>query len=327
MSTVYLHIGRGKTGTTAIQRAIGLNRDHFLSQGINYLLADDRASGIGHQDFAKCFMHNYPDYMIRPESPSQTLADVEREIKESRCPQILISSENFTLADVSEVRKFFTSIKSVQRVIVIFFVRSQDELAELQYNQMVKMTGETASFWRYINEILDETDYYEMANRWADIFGDDNLICRIYDAGANDTLEVLMECMGVSISLPVTMVKSAGGINKSIGYFQLQFMLTLNRLKLKVHPWTATQDLVRRSKRDFPALLFDVEEAREFRERFSISNRHFSERFLGVGISDLGGRKYSDERRREIRRTICEANARDIFSVLQGENLARNDPH
>ena len=161
---------------------------------------------------------------------------------------------------------FFTSIKSVQRVIVIFFVRSQDELAELQYNQMVKMTGETASFWRYINEILDETDYYEMANRWADIFGDDNLICRIYDAGANDTLEVLMECMGVS--LPVTMVKNAGGTNKSIGYFQLQFMLTLNRLKLKVHPWTATQDLVRRSKRDFPALLFDVEEAREFRERF-----------------------------------------------------------
>ena len=109
MSTVYLHIGRGKTGTTAIQRAIGLNRDHFLSQGINYLLADDRASGIGHQDFAKCFVHNYPDYMIRPQSPNQTLADVEREIKKSRCPQILISSENFTLANVAEVRKFLAS--------------------------------------------------------------------------------------------------------------------------------------------------------------------------------------------------------------------------
>ncbi len=318
MSTVYLHVGRAKTGTTAIQQVLGLNRDYFLSHGVNYLLADDRGTGSGHQDFAKCFIRDYPYYMTLPRSPNQTLADVEKDIRESSSSKILISSENFTLADAAEVRKFLTSIKSVKSIKVIFFVRSQDELAELQYNQMVKMIGETASFWRYINETLKQTDYYEMASLWENIFGADNLSCRIYDAGSRNTLEDLFECMGVNIHIPSTMIRNTDEINTSIGYFQLQFILTMNRLNLNLHPWAATQSLAKLSKHDFPALLFDVEEAREFRETFSVSNKRFSKKFLGLEIADLGGRKYSDETRRVIRRNICQINARKVFSILQG---------
>jgi len=57
---------------------------------------------------------------------------------------------------------------------------------------------------------------------------------------------------------------------------------------------------------DLPALLFNSEEAREFRQQFSQSNRSFSERFLGIPMKDLGGRRYSDSERDRIQRAISE---------------------
>ena len=55
---------------------------------------------------------------------------------------------------------------------------------------------------------------------------------------------------------------------------------------------------------DVPALLLSAEEARRLRAGFADSNRAFTARYLGEARDDLGGRRFSDEERDEVRRRI-----------------------
>lgn len=60
------------------------------------------------------------------------------------------------------------------------------------------------------------------------------------------------------------------------------------------------------SRSDLPALLFDVDEAKQLRARFAESNKRFTARYLGTPLMELGGRRYSDSERAAWRRRIRE---------------------
>lgn len=143
LKTLYLHIGRGKTGTTAQQAYLGHNRDALLAAGIDYLLTGDRRRGVGHQEFAKSFIADPPGYMIPAANPQEIRAETAAEIRASTAPTLLLSSENFPLVDLDALKAWIGAVGVDLQVKVIFFVRSQDELAESEYNQIVKLKRET----------------------------------------------------------------------------------------------------------------------------------------------------------------------------------------
>jgi hypothetical protein len=62
----------------------------------------------------------------------------------------LFSSENFTLVCPERVKAYFERVFGDVAFKIIFFARSQDELAESQYNQDVKWSGLAASFDDFI---------------------------------------------------------------------------------------------------------------------------------------------------------------------------------
>jgi hypothetical protein len=128
--------------------------------------------------------------MIAPVHPSETRVNVRSEF-----PIALLSSENFTLANIDEVKSYFEDVSSVQGVRIVLFVRSQDELAESRYNQMVKLKGLTASFNNYLETEMTETEFDAIAFAWADRFGADNVICRIFDARAPNLMSVFLSCV------------------------------------------------------------------------------------------------------------------------------------
>jgi hypothetical protein len=320
MTIVYLHIGRGKTGTTALQIQLNLIRDRLFDSGIRYAWSDDKGSGTGHQNFAKSFISEYPAWMIPAANPKAVREEVQAEIAECVSPKILLSSENFPLCDIGEVKRFFYGIPSVQLVKIILLVRSQDELAESQYNQLVKMKNLTASFEEFAETSLLHADFYKMASEWSDAFGEENIICRIFDAKSINLMDDFLDCIEPLESRNWTGRLSKPDANESVGYFSLQALRLLNRLEIGVDSWQVAQKLLHLSSVDFPALLFGVEEARLFRERFADSNEHFSSRFLSTTLSDLGGRRYTDEERRSIREAICNVSAFDVFETLTGAN-------
>jgi hypothetical protein len=303
LETLYLHIGRGKTGTTTLQKFLSEQREALRAQGVHYVFADDDGRGIGHQQFAKSFIDTPPPQMKMPVDPKAVQDAVGREIEETSLPNVLLSSEHFTLVDVEKLRKFLGRLRPEPKVKIIFFARSQDELAESQYNQMVKMARTAQPFSEYVESELDEMDFVSLLAPWTEQFGRPNIIAGVYDA-KRDAIADFMACLGLPCE--TAPIKQASNVvaNESVGFLALEMYRTLNTYNF-THKGSIYMALNKAIKLvDLPALFFDAEEARVYRGRFLQSNEIFIREYLGGAGNDLGGRKYSDEERDKIRKSI-----------------------
>jgi len=302
MPTIYLHIGRGKTGTTALQRYMAAAQETMLAAGVHYVRAAGGGRGSGHQDFAKSFIRDLPRYMTPPRRPEAAREAVADEIRRSAADHIVLSSENFELADSGDVRRYFARLLGSYRITIIYLVRSQDELAESEYNQMLKLKREVRSFADYLENELEGYDYNAVAGRWERYFGRENMICGIYDAARSDIVSQFLA------SLPVDLCagqrEAISGVNASIGIKACIAARILNTLGLDDRQRLYDLVLEGLADNDIPALWFDSDQARRFRQRFAASNKAFTGRYVGPEHEDLRGRRYTDERRDEIRARI-----------------------
>ncbi len=231
------------------------------------------------------------------------------EICSSSADAIVISSENFAIADIAEVSNFFKRLPGDFIVKVVFFARSQDEVAESEYNQVVKLKRETRPFAEYIRDGLNGCDYMAVISEWERYFGLQNIICRIYDGSARNVVDQFLGCIpeirADQIS-PFSDSGLAGAPNASIGTRALTAVRILNGIELNNRDHLYKEIFAQLVDSDLPALLFDSAQAREFRATFADCNRAFTGRFIGDSRADLGGRRYSDEIRDRIRKAIAE---------------------
>lgn len=306
MTTLYLHIGRGKTGTTAIQKFLAANRGILLENGLHYVAAAGGERGSGHQEFAKSFITELLDYMLPPKDPEVARKAIASEIMEATANSILISSENFEVADPKEVYKFFKELPVPLQIKIIFFVRSQDELAESQYNQLVKIKRESRSFTEYVEQDFRGADYLRIASAWEQFFGKENMICRVYDRAKHNSIAEFLACfphLNKDLSKLAEDPRSRSSINSSLGYRALAAARFLNTTDIQDR--TVYNKIFSRFQGDnLPALHLSSKEARLFRRRFAKSNKAFSKRYLEKECTDLGGRRFSDEERDKIREQI-----------------------
>ncbi|MFZ5964888.1 hypothetical protein ACOXXX_18240 [Thalassococcus sp. BH17M4-6] len=302
MKTLYLHIGRGKTGTTAQQAYLGRNRDALLAAGVDYLLAGDRGRGVGHQAFAKSFITDMPGIMIPARDPAGIREQTAAEICASPAPAILLSSENLPLANLGDLRAWFDALPVRLRFEVIFLVRSQDELAESEYNQMVKLKRETRSVDAYA-ATMEGADYDAECTAWRDRFGADAIHARVYDASAGDAVAQFLSCLPVSGLPAPDPAGDAAYANRSVGARALLAARLLNGIEIE-----GRESLYRKlfagfeAAGDLPAVLLDAAQARAIRADFAESNRRFARSFLDPAhaacqTGDLGGRRHDDATR------------------------------
>ena len=295
---LYLHIGRGKTGTTAIQRFLSTHRESLRARGVHYVEADDTAQ-MGHQNFAKSFIKQPPSYMEMPPNLERSREAVRSELVNSASNIALISSENLTLVDLSELAKFVRRALGPVGVKIIFFARSQDELAESQYNQMVKLARCAKTFEEYVEHELDELDFAALLIPWAGQFGSDNVIARVFNAAGNRLIEDFLACLPLSGNDP-DWQKDAPIHNPSVGYLAGELFRSLNRFEFPKQRklYEQLNEIIKPV--DLPPVYFNSAGARAFRHRFQASNEVFLRQYLGRDGDDLGGRKFSDEERDRI---------------------------
>ena len=304
MQTIYLHIGRGKTGTTLIQNYLSRRRSELLEQGVHYVFADDCGVGVGHQQFAKSFIDELPYYMIPPIEPQRVRKEVFSEINASAAKTILMSSEHFCMANIAEVFNYFKNLSGEYVVKIIMFIRSHDELMESEYNQLVKVKRETRPFAQYIVDELDAFRIEGIVGELVRYFGVENVIGKIYDGGKYNVLEQFFSCIpeiDQNLLQPFSQSESAASANPSLGIKALTVAKNLNGIELENRQELYATIFSQLAKDDLPALLFSSEQAREFREKFSSDNRAITGLFLGSPQDDLGGRRYCDLERTRIR--------------------------
>lgn len=295
---LYLHIGRGKTGTTAIQRFLSVHRAELLAAGLHYLEADE-AARMGHQNFAKSFICHPPPYMEMPPHLERARDEVRAELVASTAPHALLSSENLTLADIPALASFCRDAVDTARIKIIFFARSQDELVESQYNQMIKLALCQKTFSEYLDSELEELDFAALLAPWSAEFGKENIIARVFDS-ACDSIRDFLSCLPLPADFATQPETDAASANASVGHLALQAFRALNAYEFQQQRrlYQRLNEIIR--PHDQPALFFDSGQARAFRERFRTSNEQFLREYLDRAGSDLGGRKYSDAERDRI---------------------------
>ncbi len=236
-STLYIHIGAPKTGSTLIQRHLEQRRDELRTFGLLY--PDAGLRGFGHHDVAFLLDGGYPDWAKPQDEPLSTIS--ERMKRECAAFQgdVLLSSEDFYLLPQPEkLRKWIDDyqLNDNRRIKLIVYIRRQDDLLVSWYNQMIKAQGFSGSFEDSLSQSLWLGDYASELDRWSSTFGTEALDVRCYDDASRAPGGLLKDFLSDVCSAAVDTLADASSdrINVSLNRDLLEIQKVINRLPITI---------------------------------------------------------------------------------------------
>jgi hypothetical protein len=187
MTTVYVHIGTGKTGSTSLQNFLFENRETLLNQGILYPL-----SGINYRSISSSSQRSHNNlYQALNKVPADPKAGdwetfhTEVNSLKSKLHKVIISAEMFSYLDhnlISLLRDYLSEYETK----IIVYLRRQDQYLESMYWQKIKM-GCLANDLR--NSVQErkwfgrfwKVDYYQLLKSWEELFSKQNIVVRVFE--------------------------------------------------------------------------------------------------------------------------------------------------
>jgi hypothetical protein len=176
--TLILHIGMGKTGTTAIQKAMWRNRAALSRAGIAYPVIG-AVAGAHH--------------LISPHLPSNILgrtnwkplplADWIAQVAALPEPRVLMSSELISSAEPAAVAALCAALTPRFDLHVCIYLRRQDEIIAASYAQGVRGGVQPWPLEKILAGDFSHYDYMERIAPWEKALGRDRLIIRPYERG------------------------------------------------------------------------------------------------------------------------------------------------
>lgn len=197
MKQLYLHVGAGKTGTSAIQEFLQLNRSRLEVAGM-YI------PDIGRAGSDRFLFHHELAGGKGPTFDTNTTLELWEEIAQLDCEKLLVSSEIFhSRVKGRRGRSFFYQLRDLFidcSVKVVFYIRREDQWLESAYEEWIKTglkrDGESIDEFALGSQI----NLAEQVFLFAEIFGTENVIVRPYERaqfrGGNIFLDFL-ESVGV----------------------------------------------------------------------------------------------------------------------------------
>jgi hypothetical protein len=222
---LFLHIGRAKTATSALQQFFWKNRRRLAERGIHYIKTG--IQGDAHHVLAASFATKRAPWMPKVGNPSQlkdSFADEVRGLPGSA----LVSSEYFQHIQP----EVFTKYLSPQDTKIIFYVRPQDEVIVSEYNQMYKARGLDESVANFMGR-TPFLDYEKFLEPWSEVFGRSNIMVRHYlPRGPQSSIfEDFLSVLGVEDSAGFWTPPDA--VNKSMSLKSLQLMKLIGKRTIR----------------------------------------------------------------------------------------------
>ena len=151
-----IHLGAPKTGSTALQKILTEHREAFMHAGLLY--PQTALRGFGHHDIAFLLDGGFPDWAKPIDCRLEDFCrDLRSEINTFE-GDVLLSSENFYLFPQPQALfDFLQQLGISQRfeIVLINYIRRQDEAVLSWYNQRVKAQGYTGTLEDSIEDDFD----------------------------------------------------------------------------------------------------------------------------------------------------------------------------
>jgi hypothetical protein len=167
---IYIHIGIGKTGTTAIQDFLFQNSEKLDS----FYYPSCGLRGTGHHKLTAL-------QAIDMNTVEKMYKSLREEINRCKNDKIIISSELYSFSSQETIRLLYQALSSFTPKIV-FYVRPQARLLESAYLQRIKI-GENYSggIENFFNYHKSSFNFINRIQPWVEIFGREAIIARLYD--------------------------------------------------------------------------------------------------------------------------------------------------
>ncbi len=193
--TVFLHAGRAKTGTSAIQQFLELNEERLLERGYQYVRTG-RHFSTHHplvwclhekacKDGAGRYWKHARNYAVLSGSAEEYWQELRREIAVSDHPNFIISSEEFgVVLDLEPVFRQLAELTRDLRLRVVVYLRRQDEFLQAVYAEAVKgYPSYSGDFWQFVSPILKVggADHRKFLGIVEECLGPGSVIPRIYE--------------------------------------------------------------------------------------------------------------------------------------------------
>lgn len=295
-STIYLHIGTQKTGTTTLQTVGRANRAALEKRGILYPESPGTTNhigltlfatgGVGSRDLMRdAGLHSADEAALYQ---AALPARLRAEITASGCKKVWLSNEHLS----SRVRHAQQLVpladmlaELAEEVRVVIYLRHQPEYYLSTYSMTIKAGSS--------NEILppqSEREYYynyeKMLNVWADAFGDSAITVRVFERPMmknGDVVDDLFAIMGIErgddLEIPTV-------LNPSLDARVLQFLRLFRQ-----HVPRYVNDVLNPDHGDVTKALEAISTGPKFRvaavtmqriaTMFAPSNARVARRFLG----------------------------------------------
>ena len=285
--TLYLHIGSHKTGTTSIQKYLAQNRDALLKHGYFYPVSSTHVnlgSVLGRT--------NFPDEMDTEAEASrfQRIKQVAKLITEQNSPHVIASTEGFSyLFDRPVIEAYHRLLApEFSTIKVITYLRRQDlfaishhqEGAKPQDKPAAKLHGHSPTALPEKGDLQHKyLDYEARIGLWADIFGDDAMVVRVYDRKALKNGDSIADFLDI-VGLADFEGPGADDKNVSMGFMQSKIGHILNDVITDQHLKASVLNRLP----DTDRLLPRRDDARKFLAPYVDGNRRLNARFK---INDL----------------------------------------
>ncbi|MBA6414281.1 hypothetical protein H2508_14290 [Parahaliea sp. F7430] len=169
-----IHIGMGKTGTTALQNFFWANRRPLSKLGILY-----PKTGIM-SDAHHLLSPHIPKFLLG-QWDFQTPDQWAPKLSQCKEDKILISSELIAWATPEAISAFCTEVKKHFDIRILVYLRRQDDIIMATYNQQVKAGAQKRDLHHILDNLIVRFNYLDKIQPWADALGADKILVRAYE--------------------------------------------------------------------------------------------------------------------------------------------------
>lgn len=174
MKRLYLHIGMGKTGTTALQDFFSDNRQQLASAGICY-------PEHGIQSNAHHLLSPHIPRFLEGDWAFQSVEEWAPVLAEVEQDRILLSSELMAWGSEENILDFCQKASAWFDLYVVIYLRRHDNIIMASYNQQIKAGPQKRRIDLIYRKQVARFDYLKILAPWDTSLGAGKIIVRPYE--------------------------------------------------------------------------------------------------------------------------------------------------
>ena len=231
---LFLHIGHGKTGTSAIQSALAIASEDLAKRGINYPIQQslrDRASRL------EITSGNWEP------TPEISLTDQLIEIADNNQEElkVILSSESLFWL-IPELIQNKSHWETHIDLHIILAVREIEEMLSSEYQQRVKRHGDAMPLEQFLRARHFISSHHAKAAEVIELMAQTNIKNTIinYSKHKQDISKLIFTIIDAEDLYPADQMTGTV-INRSLSRKELEILITINALYFRRFPWISTR--------------------------------------------------------------------------------------